>query len=177
MKNGKTVLRAGYSLNYDLPNFGTLAAPQTYFNMWSSTRSGFFTQVADGIFAVGEGVTPSAYTNPGGPLANNSLCQSFICMVPGLNIYGPSVTPSPPFNVVQMVRKFPVTHESRLQHHGRAAVDQQHSLQHWICRYKRSRPGKFPRPECMPRQHARLRLLSAAVRGPLSAIRSCPPTE
>ena len=37
-KNGKTVLRAGYSLNYDLPNFGTLAAPQTYFNTWSRTR-------------------------------------------------------------------------------------------------------------------------------------------
>ena len=30
-KNGKTVLRAGYSLNYDLPNFGALHAPQTYF--------------------------------------------------------------------------------------------------------------------------------------------------
>ena len=43
---------------------GTLPAPQTYFNTWSSTRSGFFTQVADGIFAVGEGVTPAAYTNP-----------------------------------------------------------------------------------------------------------------
>jgi len=121
MKNGKTVLRAGYSLNYDLPNFGTLAAPQTYFNMWSSTRSGFFTQVADGIFAVGEGVTPSAYANPGGPLANNSLCQSFICMVPGLNIYGPSVTPSPPFNVIQMVQNF----QSPMNHAYNITVEQQ----------------------------------------------------
>ena len=32
---GKTVLRAGYSLNYDLPNFGTIHAPQTYFQMWT----------------------------------------------------------------------------------------------------------------------------------------------
>jgi outer membrane receptor protein involved in Fe transport len=39
-KNGKTVLRAGYSLNYDLPNFGTIHAPQTYFNSWKGTRSG-----------------------------------------------------------------------------------------------------------------------------------------
>ena len=53
-KNGKTVVRAGYSLNYDVANFGTLAAPQTYFNMWSGTRSGFFTQSANGIFAVSE---------------------------------------------------------------------------------------------------------------------------
>ena len=58
-KNGKTVLRAGYSLNYDLANFGTLAAPQTYFNMWSGTRSGFFTQFSQGIFAVSENFTPS----------------------------------------------------------------------------------------------------------------------
>jgi hypothetical protein len=115
-KNGRTVLRAGYSLNYDLANFGTIAAPQTYFNMWSGTRSGFFTQVANDIFAVSENVTPSAYTDPGGILANNSLCLSYICMAPGLNIYGASVTPSPPFNVVQLVRNFqsPMNHAFNL---------------------------------------------------------------
>jgi outer membrane receptor protein involved in Fe transport len=111
-KNGKTVLRAGYSLNYDLANFGTIAAPQTYFNMWTGTRSGFFTQVANDIFAVSENVTPSAYTDPGGTLSNNPLCQLYICMATGLNIYGPSVTPSPPFNPVQLVRNFqsPMNH-------------------------------------------------------------------
>jgi len=115
-KNGKTVLRAGYSLNYDLANFGTIAAPQTYFNMWSGTRSGFFTQFAQGIFAVSENITPSAYTDPGGILASNSLCLSYLCMAPGLDIYGPSVTPSPPFNVVQLVRNFqtPMNHAYNL---------------------------------------------------------------
>jgi len=115
-KNGRTVLRAGYSLNYDLANFGTIAAPQTYFNMWSGTRSGFFTQVANDIFAVSENVTPSAYTDPGGILNNNSLCLSYICMATGLNIYGPSVSPSPPFNVVQLVRNFqsPMNHAFNL---------------------------------------------------------------
>src|SRR5713101_3721697 len=44
-KNSRTVLRGGYSLNYDLPNFGKLHAPQTYFNSWSGTRAGFFGQV------------------------------------------------------------------------------------------------------------------------------------
>ena len=50
--NGKTVVRAGYSLSYDLPNFGTIHAPQTFFNAWTGTRSGFFTQVPQGIFGV-----------------------------------------------------------------------------------------------------------------------------
>src|SRR5207253_10530699 len=65
-KNGKTVLRAGYSLNYDLPNFGTIHAPQTFFNMWSGTRSGFFTQVEEGIFAVSITTSPTDYTDTGG---------------------------------------------------------------------------------------------------------------
>jgi outer membrane receptor protein involved in Fe transport len=112
-KNGKTVLRAGYSLNYDLPNFGALAAPQTYFQMWSSTRSGFFTQVSQGIFAVGVSSTPS---DNAAIFTGNTLCASFVCMAPGVNIYGQSVTPSPPFNVVQVVRNFrtPMNHAYNL---------------------------------------------------------------
>jgi hypothetical protein len=112
-KNGKTVLRAGYSLNYDLANFGTIAAPQTYFNMWSGTRSGFFTQFAEGIFAVSETSTPS---DNAAMFTGNTLCASFICMAPGVNIYGQSVTPSPPFNAVQLVRNFqtPMNHAYNL---------------------------------------------------------------
>lgn len=112
-RNGKTVVRAGYSLSYDLTNFGTIAAPQTYFNMWSSTRSGFFTQVANGIFSVGESATP---TDNAGMFAGNSLCSNYVCMAPGVNIYGQSVTPSPPFNVVQLIRNFqtPMNHAYNL---------------------------------------------------------------
>jgi outer membrane receptor protein involved in Fe transport len=112
-KNGKTVLRAGYSLNYDLANFGTIAAPQTYFNMWSGTRSGFFTQLADGIFAVSESSTPS---DNAAMFTGNTLCASFICMAPGVNIYGQSLTPSPPFNAVQLLRNFqtPMNHAYNL---------------------------------------------------------------
>jgi len=112
-KNGRTVLRAGYSLNYDLANFGTIAAPQTYFNMWSGTRSGFFTQFAEGIFAVSLGSTP---TDNAAMFTGNTLCATFICMAPGVNIYGQSVTPNPPFNVVQLVRNFqtPMNHAYNL---------------------------------------------------------------
>jgi len=117
-KNSKTVLRGGYSLNYDLPNFGTLHAPQTFFNGWSSTRSGFFTQVAEGNFPIGiTDTTPQsnqAIFNSG--TRTNDLCQVFLCMAPGVNIYGQSVTPSPPFNVVQVVRNFatPMNHAYNL---------------------------------------------------------------
>ena len=113
-KNGKTVLRAGYSLNYDQPNFGALHAPQTYFNMWSGTRSGFFTQVAQGEFPVDITSTPAenlAIFDPGG---NNPFCESHICMATGVNIYGATTasTPPSPFNVVQVIRNFqtPMNH-------------------------------------------------------------------
>src|SRR5205814_4259871 len=86
-RNGKTVLRVGYSLNYDLPNFGTIHAPQTYFNSWSGTRSGFFTQVPEGNFPIQIFTTPASNqavfdsgTQP------NTLCQAFVCMAPGVNV-------------------------------------------------------------------------------------------
>ncbi len=122
-KNGKTVLRSGYSLNYDLPNFGTIAAPQTYFNMWSGTRSGFYTQFAEGIFAVSIGSTPAE--NQG--LFPGSLpCGSFLCMAPGVNIYGATSgsTPPPPFNVVQIVRDF----KTPMNHAYNLTIEQQLSV-------------------------------------------------
>src|SRR5437762_4223047 len=105
-KNGKTVLRAGYSLNYDLPNFGTIHAPQTFFNMWTGTRSGFFTQVAQGEFPVDITSTPAENLAIFG--SANTLCQSFVCMATGVNIYGATVgsNPPPPFNVVQVIPNF-----------------------------------------------------------------------
>jgi hypothetical protein len=121
LKNGKTVVRAGYSLNYDVPNFGALHAPQTYLpgSSWSGTRSGFFTQVADGNFAIDDFVTPAdnqTLFNSG--TQPNSLCSVFICMAPGVNIYGPSAAaiPSPPFNVVQVLHNFqtPMNHAYNL---------------------------------------------------------------
>lgn len=119
-KNGKTVLRSGYSLNYDLPNFGTIAAPQTYFQMWSGTRSGFFTQEANGIFPVDFANTtpPENQTIFNGGSQLNTLCQSYLCMATGVDIYGASAatTPPPPFNVVQVISNFrtPMNHAYNL---------------------------------------------------------------
>jgi len=112
-KNGKTVLRSGYSLNYDLPNFGTLAAPQTYFQMWSGTRAGFFTQVPQGIFSIDITSTPA---DNQGIFTGNTLCATFICMSPNQPLYGASPTATSAASVVQVVRNFqtPMNHAYNL---------------------------------------------------------------
>jgi len=125
--NGKTVLRAGYSLNYDLPNFGTIAAPQTYFFQWTGARAGFFTQVADGEFPVDINISPpenQAIFDGGSQV--NELCHDFICMAPGVDIYGASAATSPPgpFSVVQLVRNF----QTPMNHAYNITIEQQLGL-------------------------------------------------
>ena len=97
-KNGKTVLRVGYSLNYDLPNFGTIAAPQTYFQMWSGTRSGFFTQKAEGNSIADINFSPTENQTL---FAGNDLCASYVCIAPGVNVYGNSALPANPLQVIK----------------------------------------------------------------------------
>jgi hypothetical protein len=46
--NGKTALRAGYSLTYDVPNFGAFASPYSF----AHARTGVFTQANLGFFNV-----------------------------------------------------------------------------------------------------------------------------
>src|SRR5581483_6405613 len=121
-KNGKTVLRSGYSLNYDLPNFGALHAPQTYFNMWSGTRAGFFTQVPQGIFSLDIFTTPDdnlALFNSG--TQPNNLCVDFLCFAPGVPIYGQNPTATSRLNVVQVVRNF----QTSMNHAYNLTVEQQ----------------------------------------------------
>ena len=80
--------------------------------MWSGTRAGFFTQVAQGNFPVDITVTP---TENQSIFTNNPLCQSYVCMAPGINIFGATAAAAPPapFNPVQLVRNFqtPMNHE------------------------------------------------------------------
>ncbi len=123
---GRTVLRVGYSLNYDLPNFGAIHAPQTSFQMWSGARAGFFTQVPEGTFAIDITSTPNNSPTDNLAIFNsgtkpNSLCQDFICMASGVNIYGQSATPTPPFNVVQVIRNF----QTPMNHAYNLTVEQQ----------------------------------------------------
>src|SRR6266496_6497788 len=112
-KNGKTVLRAGYSLNYDLPNFATLHAPQTSFNAFGGARAGFFTQVPEGIFTIDIFSTPAENQ---ALFTGNNLCIYFICMAPGVPIYGSNPTATSPAHPVQVVRNFqsPMNHAYNL---------------------------------------------------------------
>jgi len=125
-KNGKTVIRSGYSLNYDLPNFATLHAPQTYLTggSWSGTRSGFFTQFSEGIYSVDQFASTPASNQAifnAGASQDNLLCVVFVCMATGVNIFGTgtggeSFVPDPPFNVVQVLHNFktPMNHAYNL---------------------------------------------------------------
>ncbi len=125
--SGKTVLRGGYTLNYDIPNFGTIHAPQTFFNMFTGARSGAFTQAPQGVFAVSIGSTPLENLVPGlcqDPLDpatcgtnaagfDDPLCLDFVCIAPDVNIYGQTVQE---FNIVQIIRNFqtPMNHAVNL---------------------------------------------------------------
>ncbi len=115
-KNGKVVLRGGYSLNYDLPIFSTLHAPQTFITAWSGAKSGFFTQVPEGNSAVSvfENTPDSNKTIFNGGTQPNDLCNFFVCLAPGVNIYGDQTALTP--SVVQVVRNFqtPMNHAYNL---------------------------------------------------------------
>ena len=118
--NSKTVVRGGYSLGYDLPSFSAIHAPQTYSTMWANTRSGFFTQVADGNFPIGiaDNTPTSNKTIFNSGSQPNVLCDYFLCLAPGINIYGQTSgqDPEPPFNVVQVLPHFqtPMNHAYNL---------------------------------------------------------------
>ncbi len=110
--NSKTVLRGGYSLSYDVPNFGTIHAPQTNGNTFNGTRAGAFTQVPQGNFPIQIFATPPSNLVPGLGGTNaagfdNPLCIAFVCVAPGVNIYGQTVPSG--LNVVQIRRDFQTT--------------------------------------------------------------------
>ena len=104
---GKTVLRGGYTLNYDIPNFGSIHAPRTGFV--GGSRAGAFTQIPQGNFGVQISTTPPANQ---ALFAGNAFCAVFLCVSPGVPIYGPNVLPDPPFNVFSVVPnlKTPMVH-------------------------------------------------------------------
>jgi hypothetical protein len=103
--NGKTALRAGYSLSYDVANFAALASPYSF----AHARTGVFTQESLGFFNV------SNFSDVGGvtPIDPNASCYDpvqrsgdYICFDAAVG--GPlfSPTPIPPFNAFAVAQNF-----------------------------------------------------------------------
>jgi hypothetical protein len=99
--DGKTSVRSGYALTYDLPDFKTIHSPNT---TWSGlgARSGAMTNPDLGVYSVtlngsqakapddrtASCINPNA-SNPSG---------DFVCVQPGIAMFGSSPTGAPPFN-------------------------------------------------------------------------------
>ncbi len=109
---GRTALRGGYSLAYDVPNFATFASPYSL----AGASAGMFTQPNLGLFSVsisgdsGLGnstVAPNQAGNTPGVGCFDTVNQvgDYICFSQG-PVFGPSPTGEPPFDAYSVVQNF-----------------------------------------------------------------------
>lgn len=105
--NGKTALRLGYSLTYDVPNFGSIHAPRAIF---SRNQAGAYTNPTQGNFSVrlnGSAANPitgtpsdCVFTTAGANPTGSYICGGIDPATGMLNpLYGPNNGVTPPFNV------------------------------------------------------------------------------
>jgi carboxypeptidase family protein/TonB-dependent receptor-like protein len=112
---GKIALRGGYSLSYDVPNFGAFASPYTF----AHARTGVFTQANLGFFNVSNSSDVGAGNSASSPLptAAGASCYDpnaspkagdYICFDSALAgpLFGTSPTGTPPFNAFSVVKNF-----------------------------------------------------------------------
>jgi len=109
--NGKTALRLGYSMAYDVANFAAISAPYTF----QGARAGAFTNANLGVFSVtADGnADPSVLFEAFGPNtcwdpATNTTSPDFVCFGPQpgspnptapIQTFGANPTATPPFNI------------------------------------------------------------------------------
>jgi len=99
--DGKTSVRAGYALTYDLPDFKTIHSPNT---TWSglAASAGAMTNPDLGVFSVSLNGTQSrapdsasaTCINPNSPNSGGN----FVCAQPGVPLFGNSPSGQPPYN-------------------------------------------------------------------------------
>jgi outer membrane receptor protein involved in Fe transport len=117
--NGRTALRGGYSLTYDIPNFGSIHAPRTAF---LGARAGAFSQPNLGIFSVLlEGDLAVLPDDPSATCVDPTTgAGNYVCVGPGVPIYGTNPGGTPPFNAFSIDEnlKTPTLHtfHATLQH-------------------------------------------------------------
>ncbi len=110
--NGKFAFRGGYSLSYDVANFGALASPYSF----SHARTGAFTQQNLGFTNVsntsdvanggGSGLLPN---DPAATCYNpNTGIGDYICFDNAVNgpLFGTNPQGTPPFNAFSVVQNF-----------------------------------------------------------------------
>jgi hypothetical protein len=97
--DGRTSLRGGYALTYDIPTFGTFHAPLTNFSGLDA-RAGAFTQPNLGVFSVS--LAGAGRFLPDDPQATcldpRTGVGDYVCATTGVPIYGPNPSGEPPFN-------------------------------------------------------------------------------
>jgi hypothetical protein len=105
--NGKTALRIGYAMTYDVANFSAISAPYTF----HGARAGSFTNADLGVFSVtaAGAANASLIFEPQGPNTCYDPVASpnadFVCIgpLPGSSIpfqtFGANPTAAPPFNI------------------------------------------------------------------------------
>ncbi len=110
---GKTALRGGYSLTFDVANFGTLAAPYSF----ARARAGVFTEPNLGFFQIANfsDVGGGGGSLKGPPLTNYTLGQGcydpvadvgdYVCFDSAVAgpLYGADPTGQPPFNAFSVI--------------------------------------------------------------------------
>ena len=103
---GKLALRGGYSLAYDVPEFGTIAAPHSF----AGAHVGAFTQPNLGVSSVavtgdvGNGISSNS------PFAGScydftAQAGDYLCLNQG-PVFGPNPSGTPPFNAFSIVPNF-----------------------------------------------------------------------
>ena len=94
--DGKTVVRGGYSLTYDVATFAAIHAPYAI----AGARSGAFSQPNQGIFGVG--LSGDLSVLPDDPAATcidpNVGVGDYVCIQPNVPLFGNSPRGVPPFN-------------------------------------------------------------------------------
>jgi hypothetical protein len=96
--DGKTALRAGYSLSYDVGNFAAVHAPYAI----NGARTGAFTNPSLGVYSVSLlGDVGLAPEDPDATCLDpdTGAGGDYICIRPGRPLFGSSPTGQPPFNV------------------------------------------------------------------------------
>jgi len=129
--NGKTALRGGYSLTYDVPNFGAIAAPYAF----SRARAGAFTEPFQGQFSSNAVALSGAASVPVDDPAASCLDPNnpnnggdYVCFDSATSgsVFGSSPSGTQPFNAFSVVKNFktPRAHNYNLSVQREIATNQ-----------------------------------------------------